>query len=332
VIRVNVVAFENGVGNSRDLALVSHALAEVDCSVTVTRISAHTRSRRRSPVLRGLVAARRWADRQPLLRARRPKFDLNVMMEHVWPEQLPNAARNVVIPNPEWFDASDRRLLQWVDRVWTKTGHSFDAFRNLGCCVNMIGFDSTDRFVQDVTREPSFFHLAGKSRMKGTAGLVQLWSRHREWPMLTVVHSRRAVFEAVAAPNIRYETRYLDDAELRRIQNLNAFHLCLSETEGWGHYIGEAQSVGAILLVTDAKPMNELVTDERGMLVKCREAGRQHMATRYAFIPEELERGIGAALDMSGQDRLRLGSAARHWFLENKRTFTQRLRLALAEL
>ncbi len=332
MIRVNVVAFENGVGNSRDLALVSHALAEVDCTVSVTQISAHSRRCRRSPVLWGLVAARRWAYRHPLLRARRPKFDLNIMMEHVWPEQLPNAARNVVIPNPEWFDAADRRLLQFVDRVWAKTGHSFDAFRSLGCCVNMIGFDSTDRFVQDVTREPSFFHLAGKSRMKGTAGLVQLWSRHREWPMLTVVHSRRAVFETVAAPNIRYETRYLDDAELRRIQNLNAFHLCLSETEGWGHYIGEAQSVGAIMLVTDAQPMNELVTGERGLLVKCRETGRQHLATRYAFIPEELERRIGSALDMSAQDRQRLGGAARQWFLDNKRAFGQRLKLALAEL
>jgi hypothetical protein len=331
VIRVNVVAFENGVGNSRDLELVSHALAEVDCSVSVTRISAHTRRRRRSPVLRGLVAARSWAGRQPLLPARRPKFDLNIMMEHVWPEQLSNAARNVVIPNPEWFDDADQRLLQWVDRVWAKTGHSFDAFRNLGCSVNMIGFDSTDRFVQDVTREPSFFHLAGKSRMKGTAGLVQLWSRHREWPVLTVVHSRKAVFETVAAPNIRYESRFLDDGELRRIQNLNAFHLCLSETEGWGHYIGEAQSVGAILLVTDAQPMNELVTGERGLLVKCRETGQQHLATRYAFIPEELERRVGAALDMSAQDRQRLGGAARQWFLDNKRAFGQRLKLALAE-
>src|ERR1700692_339399 len=58
VIRINVVAFENGVGNSRDLELVSHALAEADCTVNVTRISAHTRRRPRSPVLRGLVAAR----------------------------------------------------------------------------------------------------------------------------------------------------------------------------------------------------------------------------------------------------------------------------------
>jgi hypothetical protein len=332
VIRVNVVAFENGVGNSRDLALVSDALAQMDCTVSVTRVSAQSRRRRRSPVLRGLVAARRWADRQSFLRIRRPKFDVNIMMEHVWPERLSSAARNVVIPNPEWFDAADRRLLQWVDHVWTKTGHSFDAFRQLGCRVSMIGFDSTDRFMQDIPREPNFFHLAGKSRMKGTAGLVQLWSRHREWPMLTVVHSRKAVFEAVAAPNIRYETRYLDDGELQQIQNRNAFHLCLSETEGWGHYIGEAQSVAATLLVTDAQPMNELVTGERGLLVKCRETGPQHLAMRYAFIPEELERKVVAAIAMSAQDRQRLGGAARQWFLDNKRAFAQRLKSALAEL
>jgi glycosyltransferase involved in cell wall biosynthesis len=328
---INVVAFENGVGNSRDLALVTRALAGLGCDVAVTSVSAPVRRRRRSQVVRAIAATRLWFSRRRQQRGGRARFDCNVMLEHVWPEALRLAACNVVVPNPEWFDRGDRGLLGSVDRVWSKTGHSLAAFAALGCRTTLIGFDSEDRNDPAVPREAAFFHLAGKSRMKGTARLVRLWARHPDWPRLTVVHSRRAVFEAVAAPNIGYETRYLTDAELRTLQNRHVFHLCLSETEGWGHYIPEALSVGAIVLATDAPPMNEHVTTARGLLVACRAHGRQHLAATYAFDEAALERGVAAALGMDEPSRARLGAAARAWFLDNQRGFPERLAGALAE-
>ncbi len=328
---VNVVAFENGVGNSRDLALVTRALAALGCEVTVTSVSARVRRRRRSQLVRVLVAARLWLGRRRRRRGVRPRFDVTLMLEHVWPEALHLAACNVVVPNPEWFDRRDRGLLAAVDRVWSKTGHSLEAFTALGCRTTLIGFDSEDRYDGAVPRELSFFHLAGKSRMKGTARLVKLWARHPEWPRLTVVHSRKAVFEAVSAANIAYETRYLSDAELRELQNRHLFHLCLSETEGWGHYIPEALSVGAIVLATDAAPMNEHVTPERGLLVACKPYGRQHLARTYAFEEAALERSVVAALAMDDAARDRRRAAARQWFLDNQRAFPARLGRALAE-
>lgn len=331
MLNIQVVAFENGVGNFRDVELVSAALRALGCAVTVTRVSVQARRRRRSPVVRGIVGARAWGEKTRLLRARK-RFDLNLMMEHVWPEHLPSAHRNVVMPNPEWFDRADQRLLKLVDRVWAKTGHSYDAFTRLGCRVSLTGFDSEDRCDTAVPRDAGFFHLAGKSRMKGTTPLVELWSRHPEWPALDIVHSRKAAFDIIDAPNIRYRNGYLADAELREIQNRHVFHLCLSETEGWGHYIGEAQSVGALLLTTDARPMNELVTAERGLLVESMESGRQHLAVTYSFAAADLERAVSVALAMDEHERVRLGSAARDWFLENKRGFAQRLNSALAEL
>jgi glycosyltransferase involved in cell wall biosynthesis len=328
---VNVIAFENGVGNSRDLALVARTLAALGCEVTVTSVGAQVRRRRRSQVMGAVAALRLWFSRRRQRLGTRARFDVNLMMEHVWPEALHLAACNIVVPNPEWFDRRDRGLLACVDRVWSKTGHSLAAFRDLGCRTTLIGFDSEDRYEAAVPREPSFFHLAGKSRMKGTARLVRLWARHSEWPRLTVVHSRKAVFEAVAAPNIAYETRYLTDAELRQLQNRHLFHLCLSETEGWGHYIPEALSVGAVVLATDAPPMNEHVTPDRGLLVACTPHGRQHLATTYAFDAAALERGVEAALALDGPGRARLGRAARAWFLDNQRGFPERVARALAE-
>jgi hypothetical protein len=327
---INVVGFDNGVGNARDLALVARALAALGCDVAVTRVSVAVRRRRRSQMVRALAATRRWLSHRRRQHGERARFDVNLMLEHVWPEVLHLADCNVVIPNPEWFDRGDRALLGAVDQVWSKTGHSLAAFSGLGCRTTLIGFDSEDRYDASVPREPCFLHLAGKSRMKGTARLVRLWARRPGWPRLTVVHSREAVFEAVAAPNIVYETRYLSDVALRTLQNRHLFHLCLSETEGWGHYIPEALSVAAVVLATDAAPMNEHVVPGRGLLVACAPHGRQHLATTYAFDQSALEQSVEAALALDDAGRARLGGAARAWFLDNQRGFPQRLARALA--
>jgi glycosyltransferase involved in cell wall biosynthesis len=330
VTSVNVIAFENGVGNSRDLSLIAHALRKAGCDVSVTQVSVHARRRRRSAIIRTIVAAQRWRDRRRA--AGPPRFDLNVMMEHVWPEELRSARRNIVVPNPEWFDRADQRLLRQVDCAWGKTAYALEALSRLGCAAEFVGFDSEDRHDPAVARAPSFFHLAGKSRMKGTTRLVRLWSLHPEWPELTVVHSRKAAFEAVAADNIRYETRFLTDAELKTLQNRHQFHLCTSETEGWGHYIAEALSVGAVVIATDAPPMNEIVSSARGLLVRSAAAGNQHLATTYEFDRASLEGAIERALGMNAEQRAELGARAREWFCENKSGFAARIRRALGHL
>ncbi|EQD67759.1 glycosyltransferase, partial [mine drainage metagenome] len=58
------------------------------------------------------------------------------------------------------------------------------------------------------------------------------------------------------AANIEHRIDYLDDAALQRLQNAHWFHLCPSETEGYGHYLVEAMGIGAVVLTTDAAPMN----------------------------------------------------------------------------
>ena len=47
------------------------------------------------------------------------------------------------------------------------------------------------------------------------------------------------------AANIDHRIGYLDEAELKRLQNAHVFHLCPSETEGFGHYLVEAMGIGA---------------------------------------------------------------------------------------
>lgn len=329
---INLLAFENDVGNSRDLVVLGAALGAAGCEVTVTRISKHARRRRKLGVIRRFGVARRSLARAAAARGRPAAFDVNVMLEHGWPEQLHRARRNVIVPNPEFFDRHDQSLLGAFDRVWAKTRRTEQIFTALGAPVSHCGFDSDDRFLPDVAREPAFLHLAGKSRMKGTARLVALWARHPEWPLLTVVQSLATGATRPVAANIAYETRFLSDLELRVLQNRHAFHLCTSETEGWGHYIVEAQSTGAIVLATDAPPMNELVARDRGELIGGEACGRQNLATLTAFDLRDCERAVATVLGLEPAERRRRGEAARAWFDSNKRAFPSRLAAVLATL
>jgi glycosyltransferase involved in cell wall biosynthesis len=149
---------------------------------------------------------------------------------------------------------------------------------------------------------------------------------------LILVQHADGVPEPPAAPNIEARVAYLSDQELRRLQNESVFHLCLSLTEGWGHYIVEAMGVGAVTISVDARPMNELVTPARGVLVPYRATGTQRLATTYLFDEAGLEAAIERTIAMSDAECAQLGARARAWFADNKHGFAGRLEAALLEL
>jgi len=125
---------------------------------------------------------------------------------------------------------------------------------------------------------------------------------------------------------------YIDDADLRALQNRNLFHLCPSETEGFGHHLVEGMSTGAITLATDAPPMNEMVTNARGVLVAYAHTGKQQLATTYFVDDNALEAGIERMIAFDANERRALSQAARAWWEQNDREFRQRLAAAIRSL
>ncbi|MEO7149031.1 MAG: glycosyltransferase [Rhodanobacteraceae bacterium] len=322
---VNLIARDNGFGLSRDVHLLADVLREGGFEVHVSTL-------RRGKLRKWLRPAR--------LRARllwqrshgddsHGRFDVNLLLEHVRPEDLPFARWNLLIPNPEWCLPRDVGLLPRIDGVLVKTAHAEEIFCALGCRTARIGFTSTDRLDTTVPRERAFFHLAGRSGNKGTERALALWRKHPEWPRLTVVQNPRAAKASAPSGNIVHRVDYIDDAELRRMQNANLFHLCCSETEGFGHYIVEAMSVGAVVLTTNAPPMNELVMPERGVLVAYGRLGRQHLATTYQVDDGALERAVERALAMDDARIEAMGAQARAWFAYNDAGFAARLHQGL---
>jgi hypothetical protein len=256
---------------------------------------------------------------------RRPAATLNVFLEKLYPHVFPLAPRQALIPNQEWFFARDLPLLARVDLVICKTRHAERIFSELGARTAFSSFTSYDRRTPGAPMRPAFLYL-GANQLAIARRLLTLWARHPEWPLLTITASRG--LPPAAVPNVRLLRRVLADAEIVRLQNEHRFHLCVTRAEGFGHKLNEGMSCGAIVIAVDGAPMNELVTPERGMLVRAAASEPLGLGTAYAFDEDDLERTIECCVRLPDAERDRLAAGARAWFEANDRVF----RAALPEI
>jgi hypothetical protein len=320
-LHVHLIARDNGAGLSRDIQVVRQALlAEPGFQVTVSAIGRRSGLRKRCDKLRLQL--------RTLLR-HQPRYDINVMFEHVRSEYFHLARHNVLIPNPEWFHARWERHLPRIDAVLAKTRHAERLFGGLGVRTIFTGFTSPDHWRPDLPRQPHFLHLPGRSANKGTLALLQLWREHPEWPLLTIVWRRKRIDPGPLPANVVLRRDRMDDEQFAALQNRVRFHLCPSRTEGYGHSLGEALGTGAVVLTLDAEPMNELVDRDRGVLVPARAVGRQALATLYDFAPGDMAAAVERCRRMDEDEVRARSERAPAWFVDNAAAFRQRLRGAL---
>lgn len=315
VLRCQLIARDNGAGLSRDLPLLADSLQRAGYHAQTTGLP-H----------RGRFAE--WLTRLQLAR-KTPAFDVNLMLERIRPEFHRAARRNVLIPNPEYFRPQDRAALSGMNAVWVKTRHAERLFQACGVPTHYIGFTSPDRLDAAVVRRQTFFHGPGRSANKGTKALIELWKKHPEWPMLTIAWRRKRVDVDAMPSNVTLIRDHLSDGDYRRLQNEHRFHLCPSQTEGYGHYLVEAMSCRAVVITLDAEPMSELVTADRGLLVASHETGTQDLSTLYGFTEAAMEIAIQQCLSMDVTTAEQMGQTARHWYESNHAELPQRLQAAM---
>lgn len=328
MVRVNVIGWNNGVGLARDMRLLADALDEAGYAVTLTILGRGKLRKWFRPLLLRLLY--RWQRLSG--RSEERRYDINLMLEHVRPEFLPFARRNLLVPNPEWFNARDSRHIGAIDLILTKTHHATRTFSALGLPTRYIGFTCVDRRRNGVQKEMAFFHLAGRSANKGTDKLIDLWRRHPDWPPLTILQHPSEAKPLQKVDNIDHRVDYLTDEELADLQNSRMFHLCPSETEGFGHYIAEAMSVGAVTVTLDAEPMNELVQPDRGILVRAKPSGKLNLATTFKFDDDAMESAVEALRGMDISELVAMGRRARGWYEDNDRSFHEAVVAALRGL
>lgn len=300
-----LVARSNNYGLTRDAEILAAAIAESGGA------SAFAETRQRSLIER-------------LFRRGRAEHILHV--ERVFPRWFTAAGQNWLIPNQERFPRRHLGRLRRIDRVLAKTRHAEGIFAALGRPVSYLGFTSEDRRDGAVEKDWSrFFHLAGGSTLKGTEDVLALWEAHPEWPELVLVQ-KQANAPASVPVNVTLISGYIEDDRLRQLQNGCGIHLCPSRSEGWGHNILEALSVGSVAVVTDAAPMNEHVDAECGVLVPAARSEPRHLGTSFFVDRAALERAIERLIAMADGDKAGIGAAARKRYETIDRDFRERAR------
>lgn len=308
MIDILLVARDNNYGLTRDAALLAEALPGLATELVGAR-------------QRGLLD---W-----ILRRKRGRVAIHLERAHkAW---FSAAGENWLMPNQERFPKRQLGRLKRIDRVLAKTRHAETIFAGLGVPTAYVGFTSEDRLDPAVeTNWQSFFHLAGGSTLKGTEDVLALWAAHPDWPELVLVQKAENAPKTVPA-NVRLFSGYLDDAELKRLQNQCGIHLCPSRSEGWGHHIVEGLSVGAVVVTTAAPPMDEHVDAGCGVLVAVGRSEPRHLGTNFHVDLLALEEVVERVIAMTDSEKAALSKAARGRYEQIDKGFHERMAALLED-
>lgn len=241
--------------------------------------------------------------------------------------------KTVFIPNQEWIRPEVEANLKHCKLVLCKTHYCKNIFSERGIAAQYIGFSTEDAYDPSVKKDYSkAIHIAGRSHLKGTRAIIQAWNSHPEWPALKIITTHPEFSKIAVGKNIEVFVGDMSDADIKYEMNSAGIHLCPSETEGFGHYIAEALSTKALVITTNAPPMNELVASDYGLLADYSKAERMSWSERFLVDPDALAVAIESAFAMSVEEKQARGDRARNAFLQKRSTFEGNVVAAIQSL
>lgn len=249
-----------------------------------------------------------------------PVADIQIFIQEFESTLLPFGKKNYLIPNPEWCWESLESLKQ-IDLILARTREVERIYKDVGVPIYYLGFTGSDQYMEGIKKNfKEYFHLKGFSPFKSASEIVEAWGS--DFPHLVIVdhwpHYKKV------NPKISILANYLTDDEIKWLQNTAGVHLCPSQTEGFGHYIAEAMSVGSVIITTDAPPMNEFVDDPR-FLIPWETTSKHGWGTLYHINSKTLRKNIQAILQIPVKDLKEAGQKNRKRYLAMKEEFMQRL-------
>jgi glycosyltransferase involved in cell wall biosynthesis len=248
-------------------------------------------------------------------------YDLAIFLERFNPRSLNVGIKRAFIPNQEWFEAAWVPIIRSFDLVLAKTRFAEKLFSELDMKTEFISFTSEDRYLPNVQKDDyHWLHIAGKSIQKQTNVVIETWTRNPGFPSLTIIQDPKFFRPRGTLRNVNFVTDHYPDEVLKTMQNSFAFHVCPSETEGFGHYIMEAMSTKSVVITTDAPPMSEIVSRECGVLIPYITTRRMNLSTSYIVSPETLEKTVVKAMILMDK-RVEMGEKARSFYLQNDTFF-----------
>lgn len=229
---------------------------------------------------------------------------------------------NWVFPNPEWFFRErDAKHLRIIDRILCKTKDSYDLFKEISPKASYFGFESRDLYRPEIKKQFRFLHVAGKSIVKNTVAIINAWKGYKIPYPLTIISTKpEYIMQARDAENISCFQYIPEDEKFVEVMNSHLFNLCPGEYEGWGHCIHEAMGTAAMVITTDAPPMNENGILEY-CLVKSRIRGRMGLADLNSIASDDLARVVHHVTALSKEEIDAECEKNRQRFLESRDSF-----------
>lgn len=240
------------------------------------------------------------------------QVDVNVFIETVRPELFRFAKKQWTIPMPEWWD------VRWFDlnfnRVLALTHDCHRLFsKKFGDRCTYLGWRAKELYDPKIQREKKFLHVAGKSPYKNTAEVLR--GGELAGVSITVVGERKG-------------KRRVTDEELKYMMNSHLFHLMPSAYEGYGYVLHEALGVGAVLITTNAPPMNEV---QPSILIRSVGTIPRHATVLHKVLAEDIASAINHAMQLKDDVIDCYHRTARHRFLYDEAEFHMNLDKLLTE-
>lgn len=253
--------------------------------------------------------------------------DVNIFIQNIEESYLDTAKLNWFIPNPEWY-FQDLGLLNSIDLILCRTEEVMRIFDNLEIPTYFLGFTSIDCYRHYIKKDPSkYLHVAGSSPYKGTTTIQKTWSLHPKFPHVTILRRHK---NHIKEKNLLWIDYFLSEKELLYLQNKSLVHLCLSATEGFGHYIVEAMSAGAVVITTNAPPMNEFIVNPL-CLVPFKSKENKKLAVLYNVDADAVANTIQSVLRLSKEELITIGNSNRERYLKLKSQFMKNLKHLIRE-
>ncbi len=261
------------------------------------------------------------------------QVDVVIFLELFDARWLPYGREFWLFPNSEWWRQEWDQYIPSVNRVLCKTHDCFELWKGRApdrCTY--IGFESNDLYAPAVPRKREFLHLAGGSINKGSSFVLQAWRDFNlPYPLTIIGQNIGAGAKWVrSTPNVKWIPRVLS---IHQAMNEYQFHLLPSRYEGWGHALHEGLGVGAIMLTTDAQPMNEATGLPKELLIPYDNidhkrvpdslAGGDSFTNMYNVSPAAIAAKVKAAWEMTTVQVETASKEARAGFLKDRAAFRE---------
>ena len=198
-------------------------------------------------------------------------YDVGIFFQEYDIQWLSRNKTNILIANEEWLQSPKLSTLKHFDKIITKSSFAKQLLSPYNKNVINCGFISKDRFNSTIKKENKFIHALGKSSQKGTECILDTFIPSDNNLPITIIESRGGctLDKICNTPNFNYIKDFITEEAMNLEFNRNFIHLCPSYYEGWGHYLYEALSTGALVYASKIPMFLEWIDPELVVFLDC---------------------------------------------------------------